>query len=49
MAGNLLSTCRSGNRQAENLCHEKEPPEEAFGLFCVQRSNIMSDARKSIN
>jgi hypothetical protein len=49
MAGNLLSTQTSGNRLAENVCHENEPPEEAFELFCVQRSNIVSCAEKSIN
>jgi hypothetical protein len=49
MAGNLLSTQRSGNRRAENVCHENECFEEAFGLVCVQRSNIMARARKSIN
>jgi hypothetical protein len=49
MTGNLLSTQTSGNRRAENVCHEIERPEDAFGLFCVQRSNIMSHTRKSIN
>jgi hypothetical protein len=49
MAGNLLSTQTSGNRSSGNVCHENERPEEAFELFCVQRSNIMSAAGKSIN
>jgi 1,2-phenylacetyl-CoA epoxidase PaaB subunit len=49
MAGNLLSTQGGSNRRAENVCHENERREEAFGLFCVRRSNIMSAARKSIN
>jgi hypothetical protein len=48
MVGNLLSTQRSGNRRMENVCHENEGREEAFELICVQRSNIMSRAHKSI-
>jgi hypothetical protein len=49
MTGNLLSTQTSGNRGSGNVCHENERPKDAFGLFCVQRSNIMSPAGKSIN
>src|SRR5882724_1938859 len=49
MIGNLLSTQGSGNRRAQNVCHENGPPQDAFELFCVQRSNIMSRAGKSIN
>src|SRR6266496_3446599 len=49
MVGNLLSTQGSGNRRAQNACHENGPLQEAFGPYCVQRSNIMSLARESIN
>jgi hypothetical protein len=49
MTGNLLSTQTSGNRREDNVCHENGRPKDAFGLFCVQRSNIMSLAGKSIN
>jgi hypothetical protein len=48
MVGNLLSTQRSGNWRAQNVCHENEGREDAFERICVQRSNIMSRARKSI-
>jgi hypothetical protein len=48
MVGNLLSTQRSGNRWVENVCHENHGREEAFELNCVQCSNILSRARKSI-
>jgi hypothetical protein len=49
MVGNLLSTQGSGNRRAHNACHENGPLQDAFGRNCVQRSNIMSRARESIN
>jgi hypothetical protein len=48
MVGNLLSTQGSGNRRVENVCHENPHLEEAFERICVQRSNIMSLARKAI-
>jgi hypothetical protein len=48
MVGNLLSTQRSGNRPVENVCHENQCLEDALERSCVQRSNIMSLACKTI-